>query len=813
MANKHEENVIHIVEEHKVYKRKMDDDKWLYFGEMSEDKKPMNIGLFFSRKGDSAGSFMMMEKVTDLLNGAGMCIFSSPRRSIHSVGYCLNGWQIGPQLMVNKHKDLCCCVLNDKGNKTGFAIDITPKKYVIYQCYGDGKESYRCVACENGILYFYDSRRRKNKYIQIFDTNENCTFLHGELEIEDFIEEKAIMPTKVIKHRAKSFTVSGGVQTYKLGDRIKSEYDEYFKELKYSESFPSGYGIKYYDNAYFFGNFNSEGKREKAGCLRKNNNAYMGNFYGDALYGPVLTIEDSITRLCSYDNGKKNGTYFEYHEDCLFIKSKVGNEEGTIGYKIYLDSFDVEEIDLTNNTVLRSADFPFKENDVESLMQESEKNKELDILNSLGLDYDDYEELEIFNYVIENKQIKILSLKEPTNYLNIPKCAKILAPRAFGDESLCGEITTVNIREGVIEIGEDCFAGCKKLYKISMGKNVKEIKKGAFKGAGFVRVDFDSSTKIIRAEAFAECENLRKAYGIANDCKIDPTAFPKWCEIVTEKDIEDSIKRAIQGCSPLYKFGDFIAGIFKKKKKKIKITPGEEKKIKEEVEQEKKSTKAKEKKDKKEIKKRYNSSFGEKIQDVLRVLALPFTYIGKGVVWLFSCIGGFFARMFKGIGGFLGSMEITKERVLMALPFILLLGYTIFAFVYGVDNLEALDTSKVMYDGYDWKLSGAASSWMEETDHNFFTAITLGLIQIIFIVVGFVLDIVLTVVIFVLGFILMILAGILKFIVMELLPLAIMVVYLVMLKLSYKSSKGFILGCMLLSLVIGIVYYIVLLGI
>ena len=801
MSNKNEENVINILESHKVYKKKMDDDKWLYFGELSEDNKPMNIGLFFSRTGDSSGSFMMMENVTGFLKGSGMCIFSSSRRSIHSVGYCLNGWQLGPQLMVDKYKDLCCCVLNDKGEKNGFAIDVKPKKYEIYQCYGDGSQNYRCIAWEKGTLYFYDSRRiKKNKYMKIFDSHEDCTFLHGELVIEDFIEEKAIMPSRVIKRNAKSFTVSGGVQTYKYGNRIKSDYDDYFKELRYDESFPSGYGIKYYDDAYFFGNFNSDGKREKVGCLRKNNNAFMGNFSGDALCGPVLTIEDGITRLCTYDNGKKNGTYFEYHEDCLFIKSKVKDREGTIGYKIYLDSFDVEEIDLTSNTVLRSASFPFKEDDEESLEQEQEKYKEFDILKSLGLEYHDYEELQSFNYVVENNQIKILSLKEPTNYLNIPKCANILASRAFGDESLCGEITTVNIREGVVEIGEDCFCGCKKLYKISMGKNVREIKKGAFKGAGFERVDFSLETKIIGAEAFAECEHLYKAYGIANDCKIDPTSFPDWCQIVTQKDIDDNVKNALKAFNPFYRVLDFITGIFKKKRKKKKLTPGEEKKIKVNVKEEKKkkNSKVKEKTVKKEIKKRYSSSFSEKIQDVLRILALPFTYVIKGIGWLFSCIGGFFAKVFKGVGGFLASMEITKERVLMALPFILLLGYTIFAYIYGIDRLEALDASKLLYDGYDFELSNSASTWLEDTDHNFFTALTLGLIQIIFIVLGFVVDIVLTILIFVLGFILMILAGIFKFIVMELLPLAIMIIYLIMLKMSSKSNKGFVGGCMLL---------------
>ena len=44
--------------------------------------------------------------------------------------------------------------------------------------------------------------------------------------------------------------------------------------------------------------------------------------------------------------------------------------------------------------------------------------------------------------------------------------------------------------------------------------------------------------------------------------------------------------------------------------------------------------------------------------------------------------------------------------------------------------------------GYDFEVSGAMADWLENTEHGFFSAITLGLVQIILIVVGFVLDLV-----------------------------------------------------------------------
>lgn len=814
MARKNNDNVINILEEHKVYKKEYDDG-WFYFGEMNEKKKPMNIGLFFCKKYDSYGTFMMMENVVGKFDGEGMCIVNSPKGGTSSVGYCYDGKPMGPQLICDKKGNLCYCLLNESGNKVGFAVDIKSNKYTIYQCFEDGSVGYKCVTFEDCVLYFEDARRREdNKYSRIFKDNQNYTFKHERLQIDDFDDKKAIMPTRVVKKDAKHFVVSGGVQAYKEGNRIKSNYVEYFKELNYDESFPSGYGIKYYDNAYFFGQFNKDGKREKVGCLRKDKNAFMGNFVGDILYGPVLTVEDSVPRLCSYYNGKKNGTYFEFQNDYLLIKSRNKDKDNNIAYRIHLYTFIVEEIDLDTSTILHSASYPFEENDPESLRQESERNAEVNLLNSLGLNYEDYEELENFNYVIENNQIKIISLKKSVQHLSIPKCAKILAPNAFADESLCGDILSVNVKDGVVEIGEDSFVGCKKLAKITMGQSVKEIKKGAFKGSLDKYIVFANSTKMIRTGAFADCENLREVY-VADDCVIEEGSFPEWTRIITRKDQHKRIKKTIRNGNPFYKAIDFVLGVFKKKEKKRKLTPGEEKEIKEKIQKEKKnkSKKVKEKKVKKEIKKRTKVSFGERIQDILRIIALPFIYIAKCFAWLFGAIFRWLRNLFKGIRGFLADIEITKEHVLMALPFILLLGYTIFAFIYGVDKLEDLSVTKLIYGGYDWELSGLASNWMEETDHNFFTALTLGLIQIILIVIGFILDIILVIFIFVLGLILAIIAGILKFIVMELLPLAILVIYLVMLKFVSSSNKGLVVTCIIFSLIVGVAYYVVLLGI
>lgn len=811
MANN--DNTIHILEEHKVYKKEYDDG-WVYFGEMDDNKKPMNIGLFYCNNYNLRGSFMMMENVTGKYNGEGMCINKNTKDGTCSVGYCYNGKQMGPQFVSDKKGNLGYCSINEKGVRSGFAIDVLKNKYTIYQCDSCGNVGYKGVTYEDGILYFEDFRRREdNKYSRIFDSNEKYFFSCGDgLVVDDFDYKKAIMPTKVIKKDAKHFVVSGGVQTYKEGIRIKSEYNDYFKEIGYGGSFPSGYGIKYYDDAYFFGQFDNDGKRVKAGCLRKNNIAFMGNLYKDAFYGPVLTIEDGITRFCSYDNGKKHGTYFEIYNDCLFIKNRYKDKDHNIAYKIELNTFVVEEIDLSTNKVLRSAMYPFYSDDKESLRQQEEQGEELDELEKLGLTLNDFIELSNFKYSIENGKVKILSLIKPIKHIAIPNCASLIADNAFTDEVLCKDVLSVNVHDGVEIIGENCFNGCKKLANIYMGKKVKEIKKGAFNGSLCDYVFFPDSTKMIRTEAFAGCENLREVH-VSDDCVIEEGAFPEWTKILTRKDQNKRIKKTIRQGNPFFKVIYFIGGIFKKKKKS-KMVPGVEKKLKEHAEEvnKNKSKKVKDKNVKKAVKQYTNDSFGERIQGILRILALPFILLAKGVSWFFSWIFKGIKSLFGGIKDFLADIEITKEHILMVLPFVILLGYTIFSFVYGVDKLEDISVTKLIYDGYDWEISGWASNWMEETDHNFFTAITLGLIQILLIVIGFVLDIVLAILIFVIGLVLAILAGILKFIVMELLPLAVLAIYLIKLKFVSNSDEGLLVTCMILSLVMGVLYYIVLLA-
>ena len=85
-----------------------------------------------------------------------------------------------------------------------------------------------------------------------------------------------------------------------------------------------------------------------------------------------------------------------------------------------------------------------------------------------------------------------------------------------------------------------------------------------------------------------------------------------------------------------------------------------------------------------------------------------------------------------------------KDILFSILPTLIMIAYLILL-VTGV--MDKITFSSSGFDGtlfgYNFELSGLMADWLENTDHGFFSAITLGLIQIILIVVGFVLDLVL----------------------------------------------------------------------
>ena len=70
-------------------------------------------------------------------------------------------------------------------------------------------------------------------------------------------------------------------------------------------------------------------------------------------------------------------------------------------------------------------------------------------------------------------------------------------------------LSSFTIPEGVVEIGEECFADCPQLSHIHLPKSLKTIGSEAFRSAGLVSLEIPESVDSIGAGAFNYCYSLQ----------------------------------------------------------------------------------------------------------------------------------------------------------------------------------------------------------------------------------------------------------------------------------------------------------------
>lgn len=119
----------------------------------------------------------------------------------------------------------------------------------------------------------------------------------------------------------------------------------------------------------------------------------------------------------------------------------------------------------------------------------------------------------------DRKNAAVLSLdeKHAKGKLVIPAACKVgevtytitsIAEEAFKDN---GKITSVVLGAKIKTIGKEAFSGCKKLKKVTLGKNVTSIDSRAFYNCGrLTAITVPSKVKKIGKEAFARCGKLKK---------------------------------------------------------------------------------------------------------------------------------------------------------------------------------------------------------------------------------------------------------------------------------------------------------------
>ena len=81
----------------------------------------------------------------------------------------------------------------------------------------------------------------------------------------------------------------------------------------------------------------------------------------------------------------------------------------------------------------------------------------------------------------------------------------VIGERVFYESSL----TSVDIPEGIIAIGDDAFNRCRNLASVTLPKGLKYIADGAFYDTALTAIEIPEDVTMIGFLAFSSCENLK----------------------------------------------------------------------------------------------------------------------------------------------------------------------------------------------------------------------------------------------------------------------------------------------------------------
>lgn len=120
----------------------------------------------------------------------------------------------------------------------------------------------------------------------------------------------------------------------------------------------------------------------------------------------------------------------------------------------------------------------------------------------------------------------------------------VIGDYAFGE---CHNLSSINLEvTSITEIGEDCFAGTKKLESIIIPSTVHTIKAGAFSGSGIKNIAGGESVTSIGPSAFSGCESLKHLV-IGKSLKVINEDTYSWCSSLTDVIIPPTIEEIKSG--------------------------------------------------------------------------------------------------------------------------------------------------------------------------------------------------------------------------------------------------------------------------
>lgn len=716
-----------------------------YFGEyIDEDGKGVANGV---------GLYSTLPYNVDMYENINNSVFNGMSMSSDSyktrVGLMKNSIIYGPQIFCGQHEPVVYEYYKENKKIEGFTILINKDgSYSVGEYDKDGHFCGKAITFRYGRLYF----ERKNNFtnmgmpVHYVKVGWEYEIICSSLYMRLFDPSRGIKPAFFEGKR----TSKDIYHTYHGGIQTLNSDPKYDFQTKDFLDDGEGYGIAPYSNgSLYFGEY-SKNVRCGVGCYRSSNdNFYMGGFDNNKFSGTGVLCHKDLIEFGRFYDGVKDNIIFEIHDNYLYIKrydkgKRVGNF-----YKIEKGSFNFEEYNDNAKLIQKLYFDNYKSKIDDDLKAEDKINP--GVFESLkGYDYE----------VLKNGDIYIKKCNiDDKMQLYIPNCISGIRSGAFDGLKKIGMIY---IHDNVKVLEKDCFSGCNSIFHIFYGEkgSIDTFNENTCNSSKLKELPIYKNIKLIKKGAFFNCKNLKNVIVYNPKCVIEKGAFPLNCKIkyVDEKTL---------------------------KEEKV------EKEGKEKVE------KIKEKKLKKEHKK---IEF-KKID--FSVILAPILVLLKTICNFFKMIGNFFKNMFS-------KAKESNKKIdwFMVIPIIVMVVYLVLLFTKVIYEIGWDVKGEFTIFGYSMELTGLAVDWFESTKHGFFSAITIGLLQLILILISVILDIVVHIIMFVLCLVFIILQVIVQLLLGYGIPVLVPIYYIIML---IKTDKKLTYGIFsLVGLVFVITYYVLL---
>ena len=535
-----------------------------YFGEVKKENHkyvPYGTGLYTVDE----DKFFMSEYVTkDHL--AGMTIVGHGYNGF--LTYTDDGIFYGPKIKFKDQGDISFELINDEGYKEKVAITLKPDgTYYISQYDKKGNFTNKVISFKKGVFCFeYRLEETKERTaVKERKVGWNFKYPYVRMHLLPFDHTKSVVPARV--EEGTMFTYIGGAQTGGLlyGDGISESKRENFNYVSivnnlddkyfdyrhpkasehhnlFTDQSKFGYAVNYYnDGRKYFGEV-YDSKFGGVGCIKYNDCDYLG-------YVMASHTAPDRTGMKVYKNGViEFGSYvcfndliFEIHDDYMFIKSYHEHKLRGLYYKLYFDSFNLEEYN-SDNKLLDKYPFP---NITEDMLVDDGKEPKLRTKLS-GADFLDNEMramLGNFDYYIPKiNELDIIGYKN-NDLINVyvPYFATRIKKNAFYGKK---NIYTLNLPKELKVLDENSLIGMKGLSHLNFHEECKvtEIPTNLCDSPNIYTVTIPKSVKAIREGAFSKCSGLKKAY-VYSRCFIESGAFPKKCKIfIIDKELKEDKK-------------------------------------------------------------------------------------------------------------------------------------------------------------------------------------------------------------------------------------------------------------------------------